>query len=164
LIDWVGPFVSHRRKYKEKIMQKVILLAVLGLSVNAFAASEYADCKAKESDKACVQRIVKASEVMNQNFYTGKPSERPMIFNAIYSNSPSSVVVQETGEGGTVFSQYVLIYPVAATEYSGLKAATFTATLEKSLEDSGKKPKVVGRSVHVSSIKILTGEAVEQAD
>jgi hypothetical protein len=101
---------------------------------------------------------------MTQNFYTGKSSERPMIFNAIYSNNPSITVLQINGEGGDVFEQFLLVYPVSGTEMSGMKAATFTATLEKAMEDTGKKPKVVNRAVNLSSIKILTGASEDSAE
>ncbi|MES2768798.1 MAG: hypothetical protein V4596_06590 [Bdellovibrionota bacterium] len=143
-------------------MKKLIVLAAMSISANAFASADayYTDCKKNESDKECVQRIVKESDVMTQNFYTGKESERPMIYNAIYGKA-NITLIQEAGEGGTVFTSYLLVYKVSGTELSGLKAAAFSVTLEKSLEDTGKKPKVVGRSILSSSIKILTGATEE---
>lgn len=63
----------------------LLVLAVLGFSTIAFAGESYVYCMSKESDKQCIQRAVKNSDVMSQNFYTGKPSERPMIFNAMKS-------------------------------------------------------------------------------
>jgi hypothetical protein len=140
-------------------MKKLILLAAVSISVNAFASADayYTGCKKSESDKECVQRIVKESEVMTQNFYTGKKSERPMIFNAIFGE-PRVTLLQETDVSGSLMAHYLLVYDVDGTELSGLKAATFVVTLEKSLDDKGRR---LDRAVLSSRIQILTGASVE---
>lgn len=135
-----------------------MLILVLAMAFTVQANAESVECKKNESDKKCVQRAVKASRAMNQNFYTGPKAERPTIFRAIYSNRPESKVMFEMGEGGDSWTKYLLIYRVDDVDQF-MKKAAFTAELSTQYDVESEDMKVVGRSVDLDTVKLVDEEA-----